>query len=273
MRAHVADLTIRLNLPTGSMSTRGRLLSVQATKKSAGRGEGSYKLCTPDGVPVKQAFIDPETEKLYGRDELKHYIQGNLKAKEPEVLKVLTDEEWEKITEAKKSTLPKDIVEVTIHPAEAGDQLWATSQNNSYLFVPNPDDPQNVDMADVIRAILDSGQYVLVSVANVRNSEGFYRLTLWRGQIVLEPIVYTDALNPHETVPVDIGDDLAKVALGVAGALVKDFDAETYIDSQKARIAAIEAGAAGESLAARIEEKERADSVHSRLSEFLATVE
>ena len=273
MRAYVKDLTIRINLPTGTMQTRGRLLSVQAPK-SAGRGEGSYKLCTPDThVPVRQVYQDPKTEKLYTKDELARYVQGSKQLKEPEVKEVLTDGAWEKVTEAKKSTLPKDIVDVTIHRADAADQLWATSKNNSYLFVPDDNDPQNADMADVFRAMLSSGEYVLVSVANIHNNEGFYRLVMWRGQIVLEPIVYTDALNPHETVEVNITDNLAKVALGVAEALVRDFDAGTYEDQQKARVAAIEAGEAGESLADRIEDVERAQSVEARLGDWLDTLE
>jgi len=272
MRAYVSRFTIRLILPTGAMTTVGRLLSIQATKKSAGRGEGSYKLCSPEGNPVKTAYIDSETGVIVPREECKHYIQGNLKAEEPEVKKILSDEEWAQIKEAKVSTLPKNVLEVTIHPASAKDQLWATSRNNSFLFVPDDEDPENVNMANVFKAMLESDDYLLVSVANIRNNEGFYRLAIWRGQITLEPVVYTDDLNPHETVSTEMEGDLPKVALGVAKALAVDFDAGVYVNERKARLMAIEAGEAGDSVADRIAEAKRATSVQSMLTDFLETV-
>lgn len=271
IRAYVSDLTLRINLPTGAIETHGRLLSVQASK-TKGRGDGTYKLCTPQGVPVKRVYVDPTTNNIVEDEDLRRYIQGDKSDKankEPEVKRILSPEEYEEIIKAKASVLPKNIVELTVHPSDTEDQLWSTSEKNSFVFVPNSEDPSHVDAADVIRAMLDGG-YVLVSLANVRNSDGFYRLTLWRGQIVLESMVYSDEINPHETIEVkNMDDQLRTMAVGVAAAVCEDFDPDEYRNAKLERIRAIEAGEAGDITADTVAKVQQRQSVKDSMSALL----
>lgn len=275
MRAFVSDLTLRIPLDGHStIETRGRLLPVQ-TSKSFGRGEGSYKLCTAEGVPVKRVYVDPSDNSIVPDDELKRYIQGSKSDRanpEPEVKRILTDEEYAKVLEEKVSALPKNLVNLTVHPAEADDQLWTRGDRSSYIFVPHEEDDHLVDAANIMRAMLEAG-FVLVSVANVRNSENFYRLILWRGYITLEPVVYTDSIHPHETIPVPNDSHLVETAIGVAQAVCKPFDAQEYVDATAERVRAIEASAAGEATAdVVVEKQQRKRSVLDSMTAFLDSV-
>lgn len=273
VRAYVSNLTLRIPLtPVTAIQTKGRLLSVQAPKPK-GRGDGSYKLCTVDGVPVRRAYVNPLTDEIVADDDLRHYIQGSRADKnnpEPEVKQILSPEEYAEVIEARKSPLPKDIVELTVHPPEAADQMWPTSERNSYVFEPDETDSRGLDAANVIRALLAAG-YVLVSVANIRNSEGFYRLTNWKGHIVLESMVHTSALNPHEYVDIDVDDDLLGLAKDLGAKFAKPFDGDAYRDERLARIRAVEAAAKGEAVADRIEAKRDEGEVQD-LRELLSSI-
>jgi non-homologous end joining protein Ku len=272
IRAHVSDLTLRISLPNhGVIETHGRLLSVQSSK-TAGRGDGRYKLCTAEGVPVKRAYVDPTTGIPVEDENLRRYIQGNQSDsanKEPEVKRILSPEEYEEVKKAKASELPKNVVELTIHPGDTEDKLWSTSERNSYVFAANTVDPQHAESAEVIRAMLDAG-YILVSVANVRNSEGFYRLKLWRGQMVLESMVYSDEINPHEVIDLDAVDpQLRELAANVAERLVEDFDADAYRNTRLERVRAIEAGEAGDIVADAVDKAQKRRSVKDTMSALL----
>lgn len=266
IRAHVSDLTLRLNLPShGAIETHGRLLPLQ-TGTSAGRGDGDYKLCTEDRVPVKRKYVHGETEQILSDDELHRYIQGNKKNDEPEVLKMLTTAEYEAVKEAKKSQLPKDIVEITIHSAESENELWPTSDRKSYVLAPPTDDPVHIEAYDILAEIVGNSCFTVLSQANIRNSEGFYALRIWRGYIVLQPMIYTDALNPHEPIKRNLDDAIAKNAFDVGRALMQGFDPSVYADNRVEAVRAIEAGT---DLAEIIKDQAKAKSVANSMLAFL----
>ena len=248
IRAHVANFTAEVALPTGAITTQGRLTSVQHGS-SSGRGDGSYKLCTADGVPVKRVYVDPTNDNAVVEEgNLRRYIEGSQKkgSKEPLVKKILTPEEYQAVQDAKKPVMPENISEITIHPISAAADLWPASEKNSYVFTVAQEGekgykPSFVTAYDTIRAILNTGKYALLTKCNIRNSEGFYRIVMWRGHIVFQPTIHTDALNPHvEAPPVD-DEHLDKVAVGVAAALVQEFDAANYTDDRLARVRDAEA--------------------------------
>ena len=87
-----------------------------------------------------------------------------------------------------------------------------------------------------------------IGSANVRNSEGVYRLTIWRDRLVLQRMLYPEDLNDHE--PLDhtkIDSSIADKFSKQLSKLSTDFDPEAYRNTTKERVAAVQAAfAAGE---------------------------
>ncbi len=243
IRAHVSKLTLRLKLPNhGSIETQGRLLPIQVGT-SAGRGDGEYKLCTADKVPVNRVYVHGEKRTEVPEKDLRRYVQGNLKNDEPEVKKMLTPEEYEKVKAAKKSKLPKDIVEVTVHSSKVDDQIWPTSDRKSFLLTRSEDDPEHATAYDFLSEIISNPAFTVLTQANIRNSEAFYALQIWNGQIVMQPMIFTDELHPHEGYQRVVDDKTASNAFQVGKALMQEFDADAYANKRLAAIRAVEAGA------------------------------
>jgi non-homologous end joining protein Ku len=234
---HVTDFVIRL----GPLQTTGALIGVrQPEAKPKGTKIVS---CTPEGKPVKQVYVpadDPKGEQ---------YTMGELGRATLNADSTLTLLSKDALAEAKEPVVPKDTMAVTIHPLdEVEDQLFP-SDNNAYVFEPHTEDDVNLQWYTLLYEALKRAEgKAFIGSANVRNSEGLYRLTLWRDRIILQRMLYPEELNDHQPLNIDAVDEtIVEKFVNKLDKLTKDFDPDKYRDSTKDRIAAVQAAfAAGD---------------------------
>jgi hypothetical protein len=88
---------------------------------------------------------------------------------------MLTTAEYEAVKEAKKSQLPKDIVEITIHSAESENELWPTSDRKSYVLAPPTDDPVHIEAYDILAEIVGNSCFTVLSQAHRSSADDLHR--------------------------------------------------------------------------------------------------
>lgn len=219
-KAYVKHFTIRV----GPIQTAGAMIPVRK-----GKPKSDFKLCTPDGQAVKQMYqsADGETWEYYQLGRAVENEHGQL---------VPVDQEA--IAAAKKSDLPSNILNVTVHNAnEVSDSLFP-SNDNAYVFEPDSDDPANVEWYEVLRSLIDKGDKAYVGVAKFHGHEGFFRLVTWRDRIVMQRQLFPEHLHAHEQYQsgVKVKAALAKKAQKVMDKLCVDFDPDGYVDVNTKRI-------------------------------------
>ena len=233
----VSDLTLRL----GPIQTIGSLTGVrQSAMKS---NKPTFKYITPDGNPVQQRYLDDDGEvfkvEQLGRATVVTDDEGN---------ETLVPVSQEAISKAKESSLPKNVVNLTVHPAEDVDRALYPSDANGYVFTPNEKDPANVAWHDLLLRLVRKSGNAYVSKANVRGHEGLYRISSWNGRIVLQRVLYPNEVNEYGELvsnPID-SDTVDKFELWVASQ-TKAFDPNEYENTVAANMAAMqEAFASGE---------------------------
>lgn len=272
MKAHVSDFTIKVPVHPFSLATHGKLVGVHASEPK----EAKSKLVSPDEKhePVLQFYI-PESAALgesIPRDRM--YTRG-----ECEIANITKDQltgvtsvtalPKEALEEAKKTDLPKNLMNVTIHsPEEADKMMFPLKDHQSFVFYPALKDPDDQKNHDIILELLKRG-FAMCSIVNVQNHEGLYRLTVWRDRIVLVRQAYPEAINPHEA-PEQASTATTAFVDKIAKRLTADLtpiDPDTYRDRiVAAKIAVKDAVENGEA----IPEKEKAAAPVSNLDELAA---
>jgi hypothetical protein len=196
----VSDLTLRI----GPIQTKGALTGVRKSKQKTKKP--TFKYVTPEGEAVEQRYVDPEgtqfTVDQLGKATVVTDDEGN---------ETLVPVAAEAIAKAKESSLPKNIVQLTVHPATQVDRELYQSEANGYVFTPNEDDPANVAWHDLLIRLVADKSNAYISKANVRGNEGLYRLTTWNGRLEkFEQWVTT------QTVPFDPNEYEDNVAANLA---------------------------------------------------------
>lgn len=231
LKSYTNSFTIHI----GPLSMRGRLVSVQSPV-TRGKGNGSYKTCSPNKQPVSQAWTDPEGG-VWKTGDLLRYMEGE----DGEM--IIVDQEAIKL--AKASQLPKNLMVASVHKLTDMDELWPSSDKNSYVFEPDAADPRNVQLAEVFTRALASGKHGVISQINLQNHEGLFRLIVWRGRLVLQPQIYTDKINPHDQHDFRVDAKATQKVQDLLGRLETEFEASYYKDNTVDRIIAAEAASAG----------------------------
>jgi non-homologous end joining protein Ku len=233
----VSDLTLRI----GPIQTTGALTGVRKSKQKAKKP--SFRYVTPEGKAVQQRYVDDE-DTQYTVDQLGKAT-------------VVTDDEGnetlvpvaaEAIAKAKESSLPKNIVNLTVHPAAQVNRELYQSEANGYVFTPNEDDPANVAWHDLLIRLVADKSNAYISKANVRGNEGLYRLTTWNGRLVLQRVLYPAEVNEYADVDLNpvASETVEKFEQWVTTQTVP-FDPNEYEDNVAANLAAMqEAFASGD---------------------------
>ena len=233
----ISDLTLRL----GPIQTTGALTGVREGKIKSKKP--TFKFITPEGAAVKQRYIDDDgntfTVDQLGKATVVVDDEGN---------ETLVPVDKEAIAKAKESSLPKNIVNLTVHPAAQVDRALYPSEANGYVFTPHDDDPANVAWYDLLlRLVQDSGN-AFVSKANVRGNDGLYRISAWNGRIVLQRVLYPTEVNQYSDAPVaPIDSTTVEKFESWVTTQTTPFDPDLYEDNVAARLAAMqEAFASGD---------------------------
>lgn len=224
IKKYVSKFTIHL----GNATATGCLLPIRATVSKP-----KFKMVSPDGNPVSQRYLDVVNGNLYEPSECHRGIEdddGAVKLVDNDVL-----------AETKKSALAKDVMNVTVHPLEDVETQLFPSDNNAYIFQPDAADPVNKGWADFITAAVGSSKLAFLGTINLRGHEGLFRLSVWRGHLVVQKQLYPADLNPHEQAERTLTQALTKKAVTVAEAMVQPFDPDSYRSDVEARVDALAA--------------------------------
>lgn len=214
-KAYISDFTIEL----APLSLRGKMVGV---RKSASSTKPKFSLLSPDGNQVEQFYKDTKTEKLYKSDECVRSFQSG---------EEVTTIDKETLTALKQSDLPKNVIGLTIHEASSINDTLFADDKNAYIFVPDDKDPKNVSRtASLIAAMVESPQLAFLGTCNFHGTEGLFRATVWRGQLVLQRYLYPSEVNDHEIVPSSLDND-AKMLRDFFAKRVQPFDPQTYRNS------------------------------------------
>lgn len=260
MKSYVSDFTISL----GALSWSGSLVGVRDTDQGP-----KFKLISPDGNSVKQYYLDEITQKYFLPGELhKSFIQGDEQT-------TMTQDVVKAIGESEK---PKNILPVTVHSAAEVDEYLYPADSNGYVFVPNIKVPELQRIFNALLVVLDTENKTLVGICNLQNHEGLFRLSVWRGQLVLQKQCYPADIREHTIDVITIVDtkDETWTPYHVLGADVaavtkmftkqsQPFDPETYKNEIAAKQFALLADPDSIVLT---DEKPEAD-----ISDFLASLE
>jgi non-homologous end joining protein Ku len=137
--------------------------------------------------------------------------------------------------ESIKTDLPVNVADLTVHETAEVDEFLFPSDQNAYVFYPDTNDPANVGWYQfLLSAARDCGK-TLLTTANVRNNEGLYRIVVWRGRIVLQRMLYPEALNDHDVQDVKLPKTLQQKVKTKIEAMVAEFDPEAYVDAVEVR--------------------------------------
>lgn len=223
MKAYVDTFTIEL----GPASTKGTLVGV----RGSGTSKPTFKYVSPSGDPVKQVYRD-EAGNVFDVGDL-----SKATVTDDKELKVVDEEA---LAAAKKSPLPKDVMTLTVHQAADVEDHMFPSASNAYVFYPDLTNPSNKGWYDFILTAVQDRRIAFMATVNLRNYEGLYRLTSWRGHLVIQKMSYPEELNSHDTVEVKLSVADRKKALAMIDSLAVPFDIDTYRDATVARLQAVQ---------------------------------
>lgn len=234
VKSYVADFTLLL----GPIMASGKLMTIKSG--DADEYKEFVSICPEEShkepvlVQGGQRYVCQETI-LLDRDKWHVHTQSEL-SKAKQVGDDLIAMSPEEIAEAKKSTLDPNVLRLTVHPKE---EVWNSTwlQGNAYVFVPKV---ANEFYALMVRLIQDSGK-AFVGLCNLRNSEGLFRLDVWRDLIVVQKLLEPDGINPTEPVTADCEQEDLEGFLAVLDKKVKPFDPTSYTTSTRERLEALTA--------------------------------
>lgn len=222
-RAYVGQFTLSLGL----IQVTGKLLPVVIPNRTR---VNQFRRVLPDRdtpVLVKQVYIaadetTDEHERVYEPAEL-------LSAKELDdgTLKFVDGDE---VDEARTSDMPLNLAEVKVFRASDVDgRIWTDPKGGAFVFTPQS---SNDHYAALVEAI-GSGEHVFLGVANIRNSESFFRLRAWAGNLVVEKILWPDEVNEFDEVEVTSSSRLAGAITEMVRGMEDEFDPEQFTSSTK----------------------------------------
>lgn len=234
IKAYVSQLTMHF----GSATVTGSLVPVRAV---ATRPE--YKLISPDGKPVEQVYRD-EDGKIWEKDVLQRYEKND-----PE-RKIVPDEA---VQQAKESSLPKNIMNLTAHPRSDVERYIFPSTNQAYIFRPvikntkgkEIKDPVNVQWYDFINTILRDSDLGLLGLCNLQNHEGLFRLGLYQGWVTVQKQLYPEELNQFDVYKPSLGEAVREKALAVSQKTAVDFQRDEYVNMVTQRLLALKPDSEG----------------------------
>lgn len=238
-KKHVTAFTLRL----GPLTSVGAL--VGARKPVSKYDAGKYVNVTPTGVPVKQRYVDEFGNVLDEKDirKAKPVKTGTTDANEAIIDYVIVDKE--QIKEVKKNVLPKNVLSLQVHSRDDVDNKLFPSDSNGYVFIPDANDPVNVQMYDVIREGLATDK-AFVGMGNIRGFDTFARVYLWRGQIVVQKALYPEDVNDHEVTPLpDLPATTKDKVSKMLSKLEKPFNADEYRNVVKEQLEQLETASGG----------------------------
>jgi len=225
MKSHVVGMTLRV----GGVSAVGRLVSVQAPKSNdandaAGSPRGSsaskFKMITHNGDGVQQVYRDTKGV-IWEQSELARAFTDN----DAEV-HVITAKEAKDATASK---LPKNVANLTPHQTDSLKGEIYPGTGNSFVFEPNTADPFDLKAYEFLKVAVQSSGMTFLTTSNIRNSENFYRLNLWRGHLVLEPLIFPEELNDHyEDEAEEVSPTIVAKIRSAMKSWEEPFDSENY---------------------------------------------
>lgn len=241
-RAYVSEFTLRV----GPINALGKL--VKLTKTKANENNQFVSLC-PD-CDLTNEYRRVSQQYICAHDE-DHgpFVQRELTVKGRDIgdgvfARVSADE----VAAARTSELPLNLFDATVHP-KADVEAATYSDDNAYVFVPRVAD----EYFAVLVKMIEDDDNAFVAMANVRNSEGFFGLRVWNGQIVLQKLLWPEDLNEFDVNDTEASDDLFEAAKLMLGRISAPFDADTYRSGVRDRLSAINDAMTGDSPEARVE--------------------
>lgn len=232
-RAYVGDFTLRF----GPLSTRGKLMSIRNSE-----GDTKFHLMTPGGDPVHMVFQDPNGV-VYAKEEL-----GRGKYDED---KNFVPVDLSEIEAAKESSLTLNTFDLNVHNAADIDDFLFPDKSNAYVFEPvirnksNKviDDPVNQRTHELINALVRNPKLAFIGRCNMNGTEGMYRLSIYRGWIVVQKQLYPEEVHEFNVLPTPrlSRDERTKVTT-LAERMVQDFNPEDYPNEIAAAVAAVADG-------------------------------
>ena len=233
-RAYVSQLTVHF----GNATTVGTLRPI---RKPESHTQPQYALCTPNGEPVEQVYRDKDGQ-VWTKDQLARYDKK--KAEDDGEVQIISQDT---INEAKASSLPLNVINLTAHPKEDVEQYVFPSTNQAYIFEPvvkkgtkEINDPVNTQWYDFMNVILQDGDIALVGMCNLQNHEGLFRLGLYQGWITLQKQLYPEELNQYNHYTVGLNSMVKDKAIDVSRKTIRVFDAEQYVNLVAQRLADID---------------------------------
>jgi non-homologous end joining protein Ku len=229
-RAYVTNFTISL----GPIQLVGRLLPLIQSERA--RGANKFRQVVPDtDVPVlaKQRYIadgadEADAPTLYTARDLVYALETD------DGLAFVSAED---VAEARKSDLPLNVCNVTIHPAETvNDCLFPA--DNSYVFEPAL---ANEHYAALVSAVADP-RFVFLAAMNLRNHEGLFRIVVHNDALVVQKMYWPEDLNEIDLPDVETTPQLVNAVSAMVSALMVDFDPESYTSGVREKVAAINSG-------------------------------
>lgn len=228
-RAYVSAFTLSLGL----LNVTGKLFPVVISNRT--RVNAFKRVCPDREVPttVAQRYVatdeaDSPNPTLYAPSDLrlaKELDDGTL---------TFVDED--EVEAARTSDLPLNVAEVSVHPARDVDgRIWSDPNGGAYVFQPAT---TNEHYAALVEAV-GTDEHVFLGVANIRNSESFFRLRAWNGHLVVEKILWPEEVNEYEPVEVTTNSKLAAAITEMVRGLEEDFDPENYTSSTREKLTAL----------------------------------
>jgi len=261
LKTYANDFTIKVKLGDfATLQSTGLLSGIHKPTPK----EAKAHLVTPDTQErVKQFYVAESKvgQKLCPTDLLTAAECGravSVKDKMTDVTDV-TVLNVDALADAQVSSLPKNIMNVTVHTAAAvDDAMFPEKDGQSYVFYPDKKDPDNIQNYNLLFEILKRSDLAFCSVVNLQNHEGLFRLQVWRGRIVLVKQGFSDRIVEH-TVPSEGEFAVAPIPESVITKALKGFakmseplDPVTYRDRVLEEKLAVKAAADnGEVVAAK----------------------
>lgn len=217
-RSYVSEFTVSV----GPVNVLGKLVGVKAT--GSGDEAKFVSVCPDCPAPTKpaQRYICAT-----GHD---HPMGELLKAKELDD-NTLAFVPKESLEDARKSALPLNVMRCTVHPAAEVEAATFPS-DSAYVLVPRNRDEYH-DL--LVKLVEDSGK-AFVAQINLRNHEGFYRLSVWKGSLVVQRLYWPGEVNEFEAYTTNIERPVFNAAVGMIERVEEPFDADTYVSTSKERL-------------------------------------
>lgn len=245
LRAYAGDLTLRL----GPASTQGKLVGLRKTISKEEKAETALKLCTPDGKPVKQRYIEVDENEEPVGDAL--YIFDSLgRAKVVDGQYILASDE--EIEAAKNHGMNNNILNLTVHSADECEGMIHPANTQTYAFWPGKKgkndwdrgDDRNEEFASLILDVVSKRSFVFLSHTAISNSEGLYRVFGRDGLILVQKQMYPGELNTFDFGYAKVPQAAKRTFSTIIGNMAEPFDPDKYVDQKANRLRAVGTGEA-----------------------------